>query len=696
MAIFHNFARYHPLIPMPPPRDSDLSGRRLKLVQDDPWLEPAEKELNDRYRRFIEKLRILNEEAGSLIRFAKGHTYFGFRFDRKRKGWTYREWAPHAEDLFLFGDFNGWQRYTHRLTRLPEGVWEIFLDYSTYKNRISHLGKVKVLVHSEAGWQERIPAYINRVVQDPATLDYTGQLWEPPKPFPWEEDRRVIGKLQELIIYECHPGMAQEKEGIGTFVEFADYIIPYIKKAGYNTIQLMAVAEHPYYGSFGYHVSSFFAVSSRFGTPYDLKYLVKKAHEQGLAVVMDLVHSHAAKNTREGLNEFDGSDDQYFLPGDRGNHPYWDSKVFNYGKREVLRFLLSNIKFWLEEFHLDGFRFDGVTSMLYWDHGFRDVWDLDGYFKSGVEWDAVTYLQLANTLVHQIDPDAVTIGEDVSGMPGLCRPVPEGGIGFDYRMAMAVPDTWIRILKEKKDEEWDIFEIWHVLNNRLPGVGTVAYCESHDQALVGDQTLAFRLMQAEIYTHMSKRAKSLVIDRGIALHKMIRFLTITLGGQAYLNFMGNEFGHPDWIDFPREGNNWSYKYARRQWSLLENPELRYQYLAAFDREMLALVKQYGLLNRDWGKQLNMDAENKTLVFERQGLIFVFNFHSDRSIPGYSFQVPKPGDYRHLLTTDHPRFGGLGRINEKQIHMTTYEPVTQTHWLSVYNTNRTAQVFTRLA
>jgi 1,4-alpha-glucan branching enzyme len=263
-------------------------------------------------------------------------------------------------------------------------------------------------------------------------------------------------------------------------------------------------------------------------------------------------------------------------------------------------------------------------------------------------------------------------------------------------MAMAVPDTWIRILKEKKDEEWDIFEIWHVLNNRLPGVGTVAYCESHDQALVGDQTLAFRLMQAEIYTHMSKRAKSLVIDRGIALHKMIRFLTITLGGQAYLNFMGNEFGHPDWIDFPREGNNWSYKYAQRQWSLLENPELRYQYLAAFDREMLALVKQYGLLNRDWGKQLNMDAENKTLVFERQGLIFVFNFHSDRSIPGYSFQVPKPGDYRHLLTTDHPRFGGLGRINEKQIHMTTYEPVTQTHWLSVYNTNRTAQVFTRLA
>ncbi|MFH1297731.1 MAG: alpha-amylase family glycosyl hydrolase [Bacteroidota bacterium] len=665
------------------------------MVKEDPWLEAAETELNDRYQRYRDRLNSIEADEGTLTRFADGYHYFGITFDRKRKGWVYREWAPHAEDLYLFGDFNGWQRYSHRMNRLDYGVWEIFLPEEEYKERFTHQSKIKVLVHSDTGWQERIPAYIRRVVQDPETLDYTGQVWFPPTPFNWEGDTFSIGRLKELVIYEAHTGMAQEREGIGTFVEFADYLIPYIKNAGYNTIQLMAVAEHPYYGSFGYHVTNFFAVSSRFGTPEELKYLIKKAHEQELAVIMDLVHAHAAKNTLEGLNGFDGSGHQYFHAGERGDHPHWDSKIFDYGKREVLRFLLSNVKFWLKEFHFDGFRFDGVTSMIYFDHGFREGWDLEGYFKTGVEWDAITYLQLANTLVHRIKPKAVTIAEDVSGMPGMCRPILEGGIGFDYRLGMAIPDYWIRTLKEKRDEEWNLHELWHLLNDRLPNVQTVAYCESHDQALVGDQTIAFRLMQAEIYFKMSTRDESVIIDRGIALHKMIRLITISLGGQAYLNFMGNEFGHPDWIDFPREGNNWSFWYARRQWSLIGNPDLKYRFLAEFDRAMIRLVKVHDILSPCYGKQLNMDEENKTMVFEKQGLIFVFNFHPDRSLPGYSFQLPEPGDYISLLNTDSVEFGGLGRIDTSQKHITTYDPKTNTHRLTIYNTNRTAQIFKRV-
>ena len=668
--------------------------RQLALVRNDPWLAPAEEDINARFDRFKFTLQEIETNWQSLSEFADAYKFYGFNYDRQQKGWYYREWAPKAQDVYLFGDFNNWQRYSHRLTPNRFGQWEIFLPDDIYKDRFVHKSKVKILIHSDAGWQEKIPAYIQRVVQDTKSVDFSGQHWAPPVKFDWEGDRFDTRQLNELLIYECHIGMAMEKEGIGTFTEFADYLIPYIKNSGYNAIQLMAIAEHPYYGSFGYHVTNFFAVSSRFGTPEELKYLIKKAHEQGIAVLMDLVHSHAAKNTHEGLNNFDGSDDQYFHPGGRGDHPSWDSKCFNYGKREVLQFLLSNLKFWLKEYHFDGFRFDGVTSMLYFDHGYREVWDLDGYFKNGVEWDAVIYLQLANTLIHKIKTSAITIAEDVTGMPGLCRPIREGGIGFDYRLGMAIPDYWIKILKEQKDEEWNLNELWSIMSNRLPDVKTVAYCESHDQALVGDQTIAFRLMQAEIYFKMSQKDESLVIDRGIALHKMIRLVTIGLGGQAYLNFMGNEFGHPDWIDFPREGNNWSFHHARRQWSLIMNPDLKYQFLAVFDREMISLVKKHHLFGVDYGDLLNMDGDNKTMVFTRKGLIFVLNFHVSSSVPEYRFTVPEPGDYRIILNSDHHRFGGHGRVNDELTYTTVFNPDDQTHQLIIYNPNRTALVFER--
>lgn len=667
----------------------------LPLVKKDPWLEPAAKEIAGRYERYRNTLSEIEENWGSLSEFANGWKFYGFNYDRVKKGWYYREWAPHAQDVYLFGDFNGWQRYSHRLTPNRYGQWELFLPDDKYHDRFTHESLVKVLVHSEAGWHEKIPAYIRRVVQEPGGVQFTGQHWAPPRPFDWEGDRFSIRELDTLLIYECHIGMAMEQNRVATFTEFAEYIIPYVKNSGYNTLQLMAIAEHPYYGSFGYHVTNFFAVSSRFGTPEELKYLIRKAHEQGIAVIMDVVHSHAAKNTLEGLNQFDGSEDQYFHPGPRGNHPHWDSKCFNYGKREVLRFLLSNLKFWLREFHFDGFRFDGVTSMMYFDHGYRGNWDLDGYFREGVEWDALIYLQLANKLVHTTRPHALTIAEDVTGMPGLCRPIHEGGLGFDFRLGMGIPDYWIKILKESKDEDWDIGEMWTVLTNRLPDVKTVAYCESHDQALVGDQTIAFRLMQSEIYFKMSRYDESHIIDRGIALHKMIRFITIVLGGQAYLNFMGNEFGHPDWIDFPREGNNWSFQYARRQWSLILNPDLKYRFLAAFDRAMLHLVIHHHLFSEVYADLLHTDPENKTLVFERKNLLFVFNFHPFQSIFSYDFKVREPGDYRIVLCTDRPAFGGPGRVDEAMTYTTNFDETDGTHHLLVYNPSRCAMVFERI-
>jgi 1,4-alpha-glucan branching enzyme len=479
--------------------------------------------------------------------------------------------------------------------------------------------------------------------------------------------------------------MAQEKDGVGTYREFADNILPRIKDGGYNAIQMMAIMEHPYYGSFGYHVSNFFAPTSRFGSPEDLKYLVNMAHGMGITVIMDIVHSHAVKNLSEGLSDFDGSGAQYFHGGGKGYHEGWDSKLFDYGKWEVKRFLLSNVRYWLDEFHFDGFRYDGVTSMLYFHHGHTSFDHYDKYFYD-VDWDAVTYLQLANEMMHEYKECTISIGEDVSGMPGLCRKPEEGGIGFDFRLGMGIPDFWIKTLKEKADEDWDIHEMWSVLSNRRYKEKTIAYAESHDQALVGDKTLAFWLMDKEMYFQMRVTDPNMIIDRGIALHKMIRLLTISLGGEGYLNFIGNEFGHPEWVDFPREGNNWSYHYARRQWSLVDREDLRYKFLSNWDKAMIQTIRENKIMSASAARQINMDTANKAIIFEKNGLVFVFNFSSGHSIFGYRFWVPEPGNYRIVLNSDKGIFGGFDRVDDSIDY-----PTDDNQHLSVYLTNRTVLV-----
>jgi len=664
-------------------------GKCLQLVVDDGWLEPYEYDINKRFEFFNDKLDFIKKEYKSLKKFASADSQLGFNYDNKKKGWWYREWAPAADGLYLFGDFNQWEAGIP-LKKQANGVWELFLK-DPKKELLTHESKVKVIVNSNGESRDRIPVYIKRAVQDPETYDFCGQIWNPAKKFGWTDKDFDPKDIQEPVIYECHVGMAQEKEGVGTYKEFADNILPRIQKLGYNTIQMMAIKEHPYYGSFGYHVSNFFAPTSRFGTPTDLKYLVDKAHGMGIAVIMDAVYSHAVKNMAEGLNEFDGSGHQYFHEGGKGYHTGWDSKLFNYGKTEVLQFLLSSVKYWMEEYHFDGFRFDGVTSMLYEHHGDHVSFDhYDKYFKEGVDQDAICFLQLANTLIHEIKPGAISIAEDMSGMPGICRKVEEGGVGFDYRLGMGIPDYWIKLLKHSRDEDWDIHQIYEVLTNRRHNEKTIAYAESHDQALVGDKTLAFWLMDKEMYFHMTAADDNLVIERGIALLKMIRLVTGALGGEGYLNFIGNEFGHPEWIDFPREGNNWSYKYARRQWSLVDNKDLKYKFLNNFEGAMVKLLTENHILSANPAQQLNMDTENKVIIFERNNLIFIFNFNHEASIPNYEFPVHKPGKYKAILISDDTQFGGHGRIDPEVSYIST-QSEDKVDKLKVYLTSRTAMV-----
>ena len=663
-------------------------GKIPKLVKDDPWLEPYQDEISDRIVRFKRRLEDIKSSSGSLIKFASAYRELGINYSKKDKGWYYREWAPEAYSLSLTGEFNDWNRESHPLTRREDGLWEIFIP----QDQIKEHDLVKVHIKAKNGNNDRLPAYIFRVIQDTKSHDFSGQVWNIHKDYHWTDSNFNLEDINKSpIIYEAHVGMAQEREGVGSFNEFTEIVLPRIRDLGYNTIQLMAIQEHPYYGSFGYHVSNFFSLSSRFGTPEEFKNLVNTAHEMGIAIIIDLVHSHAVKNFAEGLNDFDGSGHQYFHEGGRGYHRQWDSKLFDYGKKEVLQFLLSNVKFWIDEYHVDGYRFDGITSMMYHHHGdFTQFDHYDKYFLQGVDWDCLSYLQLANELVHEVKPGAITIAEDMSGMPGLCRKIRDGGIGFDFRLGMGIPDFWIKYLKEKRDEDWNIHELWSVMTNRRFGERTVAYTESHDQAIVGDKTVAFWLMDKEMYYHMQVDDQNLLIDRGIALHKMIRLFTAVLGGEAYLNFIGNEFGHPEWIDFPREGNNWSYKYARRQWSLVDDENLKYKYLNEFDKRMISMLNTYHILASLPPQQLNMDEHNKVIICERNNLIFAFNFHGSHSIFDYKFKAHSTGKYNVVLSTDDLEIGGFGRVDTKLDYHTI-----DGDKLSIYLPARTALVLKRV-
>ncbi|MGD9300437.1 MAG: alpha amylase C-terminal domain-containing protein [Desulfobacterales bacterium] len=678
---------------MPPQKQASINSeqieRRLKrLLESDPLLNPYAKIIRRRLSKVAALKTQLTGGKITLSDFASGHEYFGLHF--KNNQWIFREWAPNAEQIFLIGDMTGWQENeTFALNRLNEdGVWEIRLEAGELK----HLDLYRLRVHWRGGQGDRIPAYARRVVQDPTTLIFNAQIWLPDKPYQWRHgDFHPPNKAP--LIYEAHIGMAQEEAKIGSFREFTAGILPRIVKSGYNTIQLMAVQEHPYYGSFGYQVSNFFAASSRFGTPDDLKALIDEAHGAGLVVLMDIIHSHAVTNETEGLSRFDGTLYQYFHDGPRGRHELWDSRCFDYGKHQVLHFLLSNCRFWLDEYHFDGFRFDGITSMLYLHHGMNMAFtSYDDYFGDSVDEDALAYLALAGELIHTVRPEARTIAEDVSGMPGLAAPLDRGGYGFDYRFAMGVPDNWIKLIKEVPDDDWPISHLWYELTNRRAEEKTISYAESHDQALVGDKSIIFRLIDADMYEHMQAEDQNIRVDRGIALHKMIRLITLATAGAGYLNFMGNEFGHPEWIDFPREGNNWSCQYARRQWHLADDPRLKYKFLAGFDQDMIALANKFQLLDTTGPKLVYEHTDNKILIFERAGLLFTFNFHPVQSYSDYRFET-LPGKYKMILNTDAARYGGHRRLQPHQEHLTGFEVVAnhKSCFLSLYLPARSAQV-----
>ena len=666
------------------------SNAHVGLVKNDAYLEPYEDAIRGRHDHYLWKLNQLTGNGRkSLTDFANGHEYYGLH--KLSKGWVFREWAPNATEIYLVGDFNGWQETERYRAKRIEGTgnWELRLS----EKAITHGDLYKMHVYWNGGRGERIPAWVRRVVQDEQTGIFSAQVWQPEHAYEWSK-KKFKPNTSPLLIYECHIGMGQDAEKVGSYTEFKELVLPRIIDDGYNCIQIMAIQEHPYYGSFGYHVSSFFAASSRFGTPEELKSLIDEAHKHGVAVIMDIVHSHAVKNEVEGLGNLAGDPNQFFYPGERHEHPAWDSLCFDYGKDEVIHFLLSNCKYWLEEFHFDGFRFDGVTSMLYYSHGLGEAFTNYGdYFNGHQDDNAICYLTLANKLIHEVNPKAITIAEEVSGMPGLAARIDDGGYGFDYRMAMNIPDFWIKTIKEQSDENWKPSSIFWEVKKRRSDERTISYCESHDQALVGDKTIVFRLIDADMYWHFKKGDENGVAHRGIALHKMIRLVTAAAINGGYLNFMGNEFGHPEWIDFPREGNGWSHKYARRQWNLVDNKELDYHYLGDFDKQMLRVIKSEKDFIKTPVQEIWHNDSDQVLAFMRGDLVFVFNFNPTTSFTDYGFLVPT-GAYNVVLNSDASEFGGNNLADDSVTHLTNYDPLyvaERKEWLKLYIPARSAVV-----
>ncbi|XP_002967402.2 1,4-alpha-glucan-branching enzyme, chloroplastic/amyloplastic isoform X2 [Selaginella moellendorffii] len=660
--------------------EEHVAREDLPVVRVDPLLAPHQDHLKYRFSQYEGRKKAIEKYEGGLEKFSLGFQKFGFNYE---DGYiVYREWAPPAQAAQLIGDFNNWDGWSHPMEKDKYGVWSVRIPDVDGKPGIPHGSRVKFRMQRGDGqWIDRIPAWIKYATVEAGKMgaSYDGILWNPPEDQRYKFEHPRPPKPVVPRIYEAHVGMSSKEPCVASYIDFADNVLPRIKSNNYNTVQLMAVMEHSYYASFGYHVTNFFGVSSRSGTPEELKYLIDRAHSLGLRVLMDVVHSHASNNIKDGLNGFDlgqQTQESYFHTGDRGYHKLWDSRLFNYNNWEVERFLLSNLRWWLEEYQFDGFRFDGVTSMLYHHHGIHMSFSgrYRDYFSEASDVDAAVYLMLANELVHTLYPDATTIAEDVSGMPTLGRPVSEGGVGFDYRLAMGIPDTWIKLLKEVADEHWSMAEIASTLLNRRYTEKAIAYAESHDQSLVGDKTLAFMLMDKEMYAGMSAlQEQSIIIERGIALHKMIHFLTMALGGDGYLNFMGNEFGHPEWIDFPREGNKWSYDKCRRQWDLVDTDHLRYKFMNEFDKAMNALEEKYHFLTLPLIVSSTHD-KDKVIVFERGDLVFVFNFHPETTYEGYKIGCDLPGKYKIALDSDAFDFGGRVRVGHDVDHFTSPEGI----------------------
>lgn len=615
--------------------------------------------LIERGRRFEAEYRRIVDQYTSVYNYANLANELGLHCVPGEDGqnkWIWREYMPGADTVWLTTEKYHFQRHARqRFTKKADGIFELILPYDALAHGMYVELRVEPAAYTVLNPDgiptalKRVPAFSTWVEQNKEIpTQWCARIFHPEKPYCFREKNPEIPSF--LRIYEAHVGMAQPDtkhigESAGTYLDFANNILPRIKKGGYTCVQLMGILEHPLYRSFGYQVSNYFAPCSRFGTPDDCKQMIDAAHALGLSVILDIPHAHACANTEQGLYQYDGT--PYFFM-DKINQ--WGTPSFDFSNEMTRRFLLSNLRYWLEEYHVDGFRFDAVGNMLYKDFGVDDNFSHTGrcfYGKDGkprTNNEGELYIALANHLIHEINPKGISIAEEFSGMPGLTCLPKDGGLGFDARFAMGIPDYWEKFIKKPQD----LGSMWYEMNNHRPYDHTISYVECHDQCINGHDAMIWRLLGDDMYNAMLMETETWKVSRGLAFYRLMRLITLATADKGYLNFMGNEFGHPEWLD--------AEEHAHRQWRLAEDTSLKYACLNAWDQAQMQLVSDNIESFKTPAMFRYIHEDKRLLAFERGALLFVFNFNETQAFSDLCFAVT-PGKYLEILSSDERRFAG---------------------------------------
>lgn len=559
------------------------------------------------------------------------------------EGVAFAVWAPNARAVRVIGDFNFWDGKTNPMRSLgSSGVWEIFIPDVPVGARY----KYEILTH-EGHWLQKADPMAQATEVPPATASVVTEsiyTWNDEN---WLSRRSVATPYnQPVSIYECHIG--SWKQGL-SYREFADQLIPYLLDMGYTHVEFMPIAEHPFGGSWGYQVTSYYAPTARYGVPDDFRYLVDRLHEAGIGVILDWVPAHFPKD-EWALARFDGTALYEDPDPQRGEHPDWGTLIFNFGRNEVRNFLVANALYWFEEFHIDGLRVDAVASMLYLDYSRKEGQWHPNQFGGRENIEAISFLQEANATAYRRNKGIMMIAEESTAWPGVTAPTSDGGLGFGFKWNMGWMNDTLRYMKEDP-----VNRSWH--HGELTFSLVYAFSEnyvlplSHDEVVHGKGALLakmpgdswqqfanLRCLYAYQWSHPGKK----------------------------LLFMGQEFA---------QGTEWSESYSL-DWWLLDRPEHRHT--AKLVKDLNGLYSSLQALWNDEStgfKWINEgDSSNNVISYIRcnnhteteEILLCVGNF---AGIPyqGYRVGVPKAGGWKEVLNTDDLKYGGSGQTNPEVIN-----------------------------
>ena len=570
------------------------------------------------------------------------------------EGVCFDVWAPHADRVYVIGEFNGWNETSHEMKRVtPEtmGVYELFVPGV----QIGCMYKFLIIAQDGRKLYKADP-YANYAQLRPETAsivtDISNFLWSDSE---WMSARKKLSKEevyeQPLAIYEVHPGSwmrhpGRDDDGFYSYRDLAKTLIPYVREMGYTHIELMGISEYPYDGSWGYQVTGYYAPTSRYGTPEDFAHLVNECHKNKIGVILDWVPAHFPKDAH-GLAEFDGTATYEYADPRKGEHPDWGTKIFDYGKNEVKNFLIGSALMWIENYHVDGLRVDAVASMLYLDYGKEDGQWVPNIYGGNKNLEAIEFFKHINTLILGRNPGSVMIAEESTAWPKVTGTVEDDGLNFSYKWNMGWMHDFLDYMK---------LDPYFRKDNHNKMTFAMSYNESEKYILVLSHDEVVHLKCS-----MLNKMPGLEGDKFKNLMAGYAFMMGHSGKK--LLFMGQEFG---------QEKEWNEKQSL-SWELLEDKkhlQLK-NYMAALHAFYKANPALYQLDEKPEGFEWinGMEWEKNLLIFLRRTrkkedtLLVVCNF-SNVEYDDFRIGVPYPGKYKEMFNSDAESYGGTGVGNPR--------------------------------